>query len=66
MALGVFRGDRWALLGLVIFLAVLILARRLVGITDDLSLRLMLIMAVLAMLVGAMVLMYFRGPDGND
>jgi hypothetical protein len=66
MALGRFRGDKWAYLGLAMNLAVFIYGRRLPRLVDDFGLRFMLIVCEIVVLAAGFALMFFQGPGQAD
>lgn len=65
MVFGRFRRGPWAYLGVAILIAWWSFGRRVLGPTNDLSVRLMLMVVLIAVVSGAMVLMSFKGPDAK-
>jgi hypothetical protein len=60
------RRDRWSVLGLLIVLGMMVFFRPVARSIDDTLVRFMLLPMFVAAFAGAMVLMFFKGPDPRD
>jgi hypothetical protein len=67
MPFGRLRADRWAFLGIAVFLAtMLVLGLGVVRVFDDLGVRFVAIIGLSIMATVAVVLMHYKGPGQDD